>query len=53
MAQGDFDRSLCAALSHRSFTEAAGGALCSMIGWLTDGIADEADFSGLTLYGCS
>jgi hypothetical protein len=43
MARGDFDRSLGAALPHRSFTEAAVGALCSMIGWATDGTADEPE----------
>jgi len=39
---GDFDRSPGAALPHRSFTEPAVGALCSMIGWATDGTADKA-----------
>jgi hypothetical protein len=41
MARGDFGRYLGNALPHRSFIEAAVGALCSMIGWATDGTLDE------------
>jgi len=40
MARGDYDRSPGAVLPHRSFTEPAVGALCSMIGRVTEGIAD-------------
>ena len=40
MARGDDDRSPGATLPHRSFTEPAVGALCSMIGWATDSTAD-------------
>ena len=43
MARCDDDRSPGATLPHRSFTEPAAGAPCSMIGSATDSTADIAD----------
>ena len=40
MTRGDYDHSPGATLPHRSFTEPAVVALCSMIGWATDSTAD-------------